>query len=765
MLLRSSPNSRMFVSQPRRIAARALTDRVRDTNPDLKDEVGMRLGFGMKDESRCTRLWFCTTGYLTRLLAFHPEAFDHHTHLVIDEVHERSVDTDILCLLAKRLLTTNKKISLILMSATLAANIYKDYFSVSRDPIHVGVRTFPIKISYLEDILDDDSSLYLPQKTMSAATSLVSTFQGARGGNGNVNIPAIQKKQYALAVGLAKEVGSPGSSVLIFVSGMNDIVEITELVESTTSLGDPNVTYVCMPIHGDIPFDDQMSAFAPCDSGTVKIIIATNAAESSVTLPDVDHVICLGLMKQIQYNESTHRQILQSTWISGAAAKQRAGRTGRVREGNVYRLYTRNFHDTWREFERGEIKRVPLDSVILSLKEMLGESEAVTPVLTSVIEPPDVSHIGRAFGSLYEDNFIETPDDTGRLTRMGRFVTSIGLDLQLGRFVGLGFQFGVEKECTAIAAVLQQPRSPWRIANPLIHQDPGEYNSIMAGVFLSKSYFDGGMYSEPLSMVMLMLAYMSECEEGDTSPDKETKKTSSDEDEDEDEDQDTAPRPKIRHKKFDWCQRNFVASSRMSSCSSTYRNLLSRVSAFVDDDRTADDLKLKWKKNVLPGDQIHPGKVFLIRLILLWVFGDNFLRVDSKDPNKYNEVVVQSSGKAITTGQLQGVLYNEKRTPFELVSTVNRAFLTNVRDPPTSVSEFTDYTKAFFKLLKEQDAKCAMAIIYLIPERRASRQGEKTTKIVQVCVFEESAGESKVSGGNGGCFETGEALQQQNQNQ
>jgi len=96
---------------------------------------------------------------------------------------------------------------------------------------------------------------------------------------------------------------------------------------------------------------------------------------------------------------------------------------------------------------------------------------------------------------------------------------------------------------------------------------------------------------------------------------------------------------------------------------------------------------------------------------------------------------------------------------------VNRAFLTNVRDPPTSVSEFTDYTKAFFKLLKEQDAKCAMAIIYLIPERRASRQGEKTTKIVQVCVFEESAGESKVSGGNGGCFETGEALQQQNQNQ
>ena len=102
-------------------------DRVRSTNVDIEREVGMRLGFGVIDQYRETRCHFCTTGYLTRLLAFHPEAFDNHTHLIIDEVHERSVDTDILCLLSKRLLERNKNISLILMSATLAAGIYKTY--------------------------------------------------------------------------------------------------------------------------------------------------------------------------------------------------------------------------------------------------------------------------------------------------------------------------------------------------------------------------------------------------------------------------------------------------------------------------------------------------------------------------------------------------------------------------------------------------------------------------------------------------------------
>lgn len=120
------------------------------------------------------------------------------------------------------------------------------------------------------------------------------------------------------------------------------------------------------PIHSDIPFEDQLSVFEAPKKGEVKVIIATNAAESSLTLPDVDHVICLGMCKQIIYNSASHRQILVPTWISRASATQRAGRTGRVREGSVYRLYSRATYEKYMEpFESGEIVRIPLDQVIL----------------------------------------------------------------------------------------------------------------------------------------------------------------------------------------------------------------------------------------------------------------------------------------------------------------------------------------------------------------------------------------------------------------
>lgn len=127
-------------------------------------------------------------------------------------------------------------------------------------------------------------------------------------------------------------VGSPGSSVLIFVPGMNDIVALTEAIELLYVAG---LRFSCLPIHSDIPFEDQMTVFNKCEADEVKVIIATNAAESSVTLPDVDHVICLGLCKQIVYNEMSHRQMLVPTWISKASATQRKGRTGRLREGSV----------------------------------------------------------------------------------------------------------------------------------------------------------------------------------------------------------------------------------------------------------------------------------------------------------------------------------------------------------------------------------------------------------------------------------------------
>ena len=500
MLLRAPPpdssmhNVKMFISQPRRIAAKSLVERVRSCEPDLKMSIALRMGHGVREyENPKTRAWFVTTGYLVRLLANHPEKFDDCSHLIIDEVsfkdrrmhsvsgtvltcsnecchsfqvHERSVDTDILCLLCRRLLDTNKRIRLILMSATMAATLYQSYFGVPEPPIHVGARRFPIKEHFIEEMMKTFS---FPPADMKAAKAIVNDCDRS-----NCTAPpsnSYMENLFRIAARMVMCVGRPGSSILIFVPGMNEIVSITDLVEK---LYVPGVRFTCYPIHSDVPFEEQMTAFDSPDADEVKVVIATNAAESSVTLPDVDHVICLGLCKQIVYNASSHRQMLMPAWISRASAIQRAGRTGRVRKGNVYRLYTKtSFQDGMDLFETGEMLRIPLDSVILMLKEML--QEEATPVLLQCLEPPDLSTIERSFQSLCDSNFITDPDDSGKITTLGKFVSSIGIDLALGSLIGLGIQFGVGAEAIELAAVLTFPKTPWIMTSPLFH-DPPEFN-------------------------------------------------------------------------------------------------------------------------------------------------------------------------------------------------------------------------------------------------------------------------------------------------
>lgn len=464
----AAPEVKMIVSQPRRIAAKALAERVRKVEPDLAHKIALRMGHGMKEfETHKTRAWFVTTGYVVRLLANHPHWFDSHTHLIIDEVHERSVDSDILCLLCRRLLHSHPTIRLVLMSATLAADLYSQYFGAPQ-PIHVGVRRFPINEYFVEDLA---SHLSLSRKHAQHAQDIFD--ECAKSKCSSAPPDAIKDKMYHLASKITASVGKHGSSVLIFVSGMSDIESICELIER---INVRDVTFTCFPIHSDVPFEEQMEAFEPPKEGEVKVVIATNAAESSVTLPDVDHVICLGLCKQIVYNKSSHRQQLIPTWISKASATQRAGRTGRVRNGNVYRLYSRDaYSEYFHPFEAGEILRTPLDSVILHLRDTL--NEPVTDILLDCLEAPDISTIERSFQSLHASNFISQPNDEGEITPLGELVVALGIDLKLGALVGLGIQFGVAAESIELAAIMSFPRPPWAMSSPMYH-DSATFNEI-----------------------------------------------------------------------------------------------------------------------------------------------------------------------------------------------------------------------------------------------------------------------------------------------
>lgn len=227
----------------------------------------------------------------------------------------------------------------------------------------------------------------------------------------------------------------------------------------------------CCPVHSDIPFEEQEKALAMPDKDELKIIVATNVAESSLTIPEVDNVICLGLCKQLRYNPKSHRQMLVPAWISKANAIQRAGRTGRVASGNVFRLYSRQVYEYGFEpYENGEILRIPLDSVILTLKDIIPESESIARVLRSCIEPPDLDAIDNSLVHLHKARFTTSSQDDCGITELGKFVASLGIDLELGSLVGLGIQFGVGAEAIQLAGILACDKGPWHMGNPLVHE-------------------------------------------------------------------------------------------------------------------------------------------------------------------------------------------------------------------------------------------------------------------------------------------------------
>lgn len=604
--------TQIFMSQPRRIAAKALVERIRTVEPSLRDKIALRMGHGVKEyECPNTRAWFVTTGYLVRLLANNPDRFEQVSHIIIDEVHERSVDTDILCLLCRRLLNRNRNIKLVLMSATMAAELYQKYFNVEEPPIVVGARRFPVEEVYLDNLTNKLAISTADAKVISGMIAECNKLKAR-------NPPPLSymEKLYNLVSKVALIVGNPGTSVLIFVPGMNEIIAISELIEKSYVSG---VNFTCFPIHSDIPFEDQMNVFEKPQANEVKIIIATNAAESSVTLPDVDNVICLGLCKQIVYNESSHRQMLVSTWISKASATQRAGRTGRLRPGTVFRMYTKETYDAnMPTFEPGEIVRTPLDSVILMLKEMLTD-EKVTSVLMECLEPPNISTIGRSFESLHKAQFITQPDDDCDITTLGTFVLALGIDLSLGNLVGLGIQNGVAAEAIEMAAILSFPQTPWIISNPLV-RSTADFNEMSAKTYVSRCHFDAMLFSEPLATMNMLWEF-----------------------------------ERVSNKQA-WCWKNGIAFARVRRLASTCQNLRTRV---ADHSRIPQE-KLRMLQ---PPTFMPHAKLTVLRIIQVWVFHETLIECH---PKKFSKGI---DGKNFTlelrrqSGQIKEFHLNQVLTP------------------------------------------------------------------------------------------------------
>jgi ATP-dependent RNA helicase DHX57 len=441
-------------TQPRRISALGLADRVSD---ERCSAVGQEVGYIIRGESKVTpntKITFVTTGVLLRRLQTSGGSSDDVvasladiSHVIIDEVHERSLDTDFLLVLLRDVLIKRKDLKLILMSATLDAGVFEDYFKshgkVGR--VEISGRTYPVEDYYLDDVIrmtgfnagrivrrndDDDDTTGMDSDVAAAIQSI--------GMRINYDLIAQTVKEIDAELTHAKQNGG----ILIFLPG---VVEISQTIDYLRSI--PNLH--ALPLHASLQSTEQRRVFPHAPGGKRKVIVATNVAETSITIDDIVAVIDTGRVKETSYDPQNNMRKLEEVWASRAACKQRRGRAGRVQAGKCYKLYTRNAEmSKMMERPEPEIRRVPLEQLCLSVRAM-GIKEVGT-FLASALTPPESLAVDGAMDLLGRMGALDGDD----LTAMGRHLSMIPADLRCGKLMVYGAMFGCLDACVSIAAIL-----------------------------------------------------------------------------------------------------------------------------------------------------------------------------------------------------------------------------------------------------------------------------------------------------------------------
>ncbi|KAH3541721.1 hypothetical protein KXV64_003811 [Aspergillus fumigatus] len=477
----------IICTQPRRISALGLADRVSD---ERCTSVGKEVGYIIRGDSRMrpgeTKITFVTTGVLLRRLqsGSGPDgnvagSLADVTHVVVDEVHERSLDTDFLLALLRDVLPYRPDIKVILMSATLDAEIFMDYFG-GREKVglvNIPGRTFPVSDYYLDDIVrytgfaPELAERGLDEDVMSPPQGDESLGKLLRGLGMGINYELIASTvRY-----IDSQLGDQPGGILIFLPGTMEIERCLNAVRKI-----PNVHP--LPLHASLLPAEQKRVFLSPPKGKRKVIAATNVAETSITIEDVVAVIDTGRVKETSYGPKDNMVRLQEVWASQAACKQRRGRAGRVRAGSCYKLYTRKAESSMPQRPEPEIRRVPLEQLCLSVKAMKGIDDVAT-FLASTITPPESVAVEGAIDFLHRVGAL----DHDRLTALGRYLSMIPADLRCAKLMVYGSIFGCIDACVTISAILT-------VKSPFISPRDKRDEADAAKAFFSKG--DGDLLTD-----------------------------------------------------------------------------------------------------------------------------------------------------------------------------------------------------------------------------------------------------------------------------
>eukprot|EP00929_Paragymnodinium_shiwhaense_P114664 TRINITY_DN8312_c1_g1_i1.p1 TRINITY_DN8312_c1_g1~~TRINITY_DN8312_c1_g1_i1.p1 ORF type:complete len:1171 (+),score=262.54 TRINITY_DN8312_c1_g1_i1:100-3612(+) len=513
-ILEEYPGADVIVTQPRRISALALANRVAQ---ERDEEVGQTVGFSVHLESQqsaATKVLYCTNGVFRRRLLSDP-SLTGVTHIVLDELHERDKVADFLLIAIKELLQTRPDLHIVLMSATMQYETFRNYFPGCAE-VHVPGRTYPVEEIFLEDVApllhqrrcikelgpgfaagglgygnwsdkgkeksfkyqvlvghagDRDGVCgygYNARKELTGerfeeGLFLHDVLQQLKGVT--FDIPIIE----ALLVSLLDDSQGSGwqipkyqdrsGGVLVFLPGWDDIDKLKRRLRKHPLLGDQRRFWI-LPLHGQIRLEQQREVFKVPPKSVSKIILSTNIAETALTIDDVTVVIDCGRAKETSFDACLNVPTLNTSWVSKASLVQRAGRAGRTSAGICFHMFSKRRAALLDPHRPPELLRSALDDVCLHAKLLLtmrGQPEVgAQAFLQSAPDPPDERNVATAEKMLREIGALTADEEApGRLTALGTHLSALPLGAQYAKIMVWANLLGVGEEALAVVSALQ----------------------------------------------------------------------------------------------------------------------------------------------------------------------------------------------------------------------------------------------------------------------------------------------------------------------
>ena len=496
-LYRENQKNKILMTQPRRIATVSIAKRLAE---EMDEKLGQKVGYHVSmnhNFSEDTQILVQTTGVFLENIIHKNMTY---THIILDEVHERDIYVDLVLALIKWYFEQNKnsKTKIILMSATIAEESFAKYlkdingsevpiirikesvhmvYEFSLDNIFLKIRKEPRISKELKDEINVGSSTFINMmKTM----------------------PCFMKELFPVCAALIQKIDNENrnnkNGILIFIPGLAEILDLKEYLQN---FFEQKLKYLeFLILHSQINDADQDKIFK--NNNKRKIILATNIAESSITISNIDFVIDFCLVKQNRYDPNQNSSFLELNWCSKTNIRQRKGRIGRVNTGYYFRLITKELYESLEDHPIPEILRISLENPILKLK-LYEPNYEPNDILLRTITPPNEELIFRTIfrlekmgaltkGSILSNNSFSFYNDkklnykSGFITTVGKIFAELPLDIKYSRLIVISYALGEIDLGITLAAILSQDR-PIFISSEKINR----YN-----LYESKNYFSLG---------------------------------------------------------------------------------------------------------------------------------------------------------------------------------------------------------------------------------------------------------------------------------